>query len=176
MPSRACGLGPELRLLTLSRVAFTLYDRISLTSETICLCFDTGLSRRSLFGRVHREHPCAEFARFRVHHCSKDSTAEIAKGYADRDPRILPRLRREGTPTPSLEGKKEFLANYSNDGPYRSTLRCKLSISIKAKRSQVFRGFCRTLVIMSTDPNINLLTGVHPITNGSVRINGGYFV
>jgi glucose-1-phosphate cytidylyltransferase len=30
--------------------------------------------------------------------------------------------------------------------------------------------------VVSLEPGSNLVSGVHPITNGSIRINGGYFI
>jgi glucose-1-phosphate cytidylyltransferase len=76
-----------------------------------------------------------------------------------------------------LEGEDEFLANYS-DG---------LSDLPLPHQIENFRHSCKiasflcvlpnlSYHMVSTEPDSSLVTSVHSITNGSVRINGGYFV
>jgi len=77
-----------------------------------------------------------------------------------------------------LEGEEEFLANYS-DGLTDLPLPVQL---------EHFRRHNKTASFLCVRPNLsyhmvslhegptNLVAGVHPITNGSVRINGGFFI
>jgi glucose-1-phosphate cytidylyltransferase len=76
-----------------------------------------------------------------------------------------------------LEGEDAFLANYS-DGLTDLPLPAQLEHFRKCGTIASFLCVLPNLSyhVVSTDPSNNLVTGVHSITNGSVRINGGYFV
>jgi len=76
-----------------------------------------------------------------------------------------------------LDGENEFLANYS-DG--LSDLPLPEQIEHFRREDKIASFLCvlpnLSYHVVSTESNSSLVTGVHPITNGSVRINGGYFV
>jgi glucose-1-phosphate cytidylyltransferase len=76
-----------------------------------------------------------------------------------------------------LDGEEEFLANYS-DG--LSDLPLPEQIDHFHQSGKIASFLCvlpnLSYHVVSTEPNGSLVTGVHSITNGSVRINGGYFV
>jgi glucose-1-phosphate cytidylyltransferase len=75
-----------------------------------------------------------------------------------------------------LEGEDEFLANYS-DGLTDLPLPQQLDHFHRNKKVASFLCVLPNLSyhVVSTEPGSSLVTGVHAITNGSVRINGGYF-
>jgi glucose-1-phosphate cytidylyltransferase len=75
-----------------------------------------------------------------------------------------------------LEGEDEFLANYS-DGLTDLPLPQQLDHFHRTKKVASFLCVLPNLSyhVVSTEPGSSLVTGVHAITNGSVRINGGYF-
>jgi glucose-1-phosphate cytidylyltransferase len=76
-----------------------------------------------------------------------------------------------------LDGEDEFLANYS-DG--LSDLPLPQQIENFRESGKIASFLCvlpnLSYHMVATEPNSSLVTSVHPITNGSVRINGGYFV
>ncbi len=76
-----------------------------------------------------------------------------------------------------LEGEDEFLANYS-DGLTDLPLPQQLDHFHRNRKIASFLCVLPNLSyhVVSTEPGSSLVTGVHAITNGSVRINGGYFV
>jgi len=75
-----------------------------------------------------------------------------------------------------LEGEEEFLANYS-DG--LSDLPLPQQLDHFHRNNKIASFLCvlpnLSYHVVSTEPGNSLVTGVHAITNGSVRINGGYF-
>jgi glucose-1-phosphate cytidylyltransferase len=75
-----------------------------------------------------------------------------------------------------LDGEEEFLANYS-DGLTDLPLPQQLDHFHRNKKIASFLCVLPNLSyhVVSTEPGSSLVTGVHAITNGSVRINGGYF-
>jgi glucose-1-phosphate cytidylyltransferase len=75
-----------------------------------------------------------------------------------------------------LDGEEEFLANYS-DGLTDLPLPQQLDHFHRNKKIASFLCVLPNLSyhVVSTEPGNSLVTGVHAITNGSVRINGGYF-
>src|SRR6202046_984703 len=75
-----------------------------------------------------------------------------------------------------LEGEEEFLANYS-DGLTDLPLPQQLDHFHRNKKIASFLCVLPNLSyhVVSSEPGSSLVTGVHAITNGSVRINGGYF-
>ena len=76
-----------------------------------------------------------------------------------------------------LEGEEEFLANYS-DGLTDLPLPGQLENFHRQDRIASFLCVLPNLSyhVVSTDPDTGLVSGVQPIRNGSVRINGGYFI
>src|ERR1700733_2013318 len=75
-----------------------------------------------------------------------------------------------------LDGEEEFLANYS-DGLTDLPLPQQLDHFHRNKKIASFLCVLPNLSyhVVSTEPGSSLVSGVHAITNGSVRINGGYF-
>jgi len=75
-----------------------------------------------------------------------------------------------------LDGEDEFLANYS-DGLTDLPLTQQIDQFRQSGKIASFLCVLPNLSyhVVSTEPGSNLVTGVHSITNGSVRINGGYF-
>ena len=75
-----------------------------------------------------------------------------------------------------LEGEEEFLANYS-DGLTDLPLPQQLDQFHRSGKLASFLCVLPNLSyhVVSSEPGTSLVTGVHAITNGSVRINGGYF-
>lgn len=75
-----------------------------------------------------------------------------------------------------LDGEDTFLANYS-DGLTDLPLPSQLEQFHQSGKIASFLCVLPNLSyhMVSTDPGSNLVTRVDPITNGSVRINGGYF-
>jgi len=75
-----------------------------------------------------------------------------------------------------LEGEEEFLANYS-DGLTDLPLPQQLDHFHRNNKVASFLCVLPNLSyhVVSSEPGTSLVTGVHAITNGSVRINGGYF-
>jgi len=77
-----------------------------------------------------------------------------------------------------LEGEEEFLANYS-DGLTDSPLPKQLEHFHQSGKVASFLCVRPTLsyhLIYSDERNGNLVTGIKPIGNGTVRINGGFFI
>ena len=76
-----------------------------------------------------------------------------------------------------LEGEEEFLANYS-DGLTDLPLPQQLEHFHQHGKVASFLCVLPNLSyhVVSLEPDSSLVSGVHPITNGSVRINGGYFI
>ena len=78
---------------------------------------------------------------------------------------------------PYLEGEEEFLASYS-DG--LTDLPLPLQIEHFRQQGRIASFLCvlpnLTYHVVSLEPGSSLVSGVHAINNGSVRINGGYFV
>ena len=76
-----------------------------------------------------------------------------------------------------LDGEEEFLANYS-DGLTDLPLPQQLNHFHQHGKVASFMCVLPNLSyhVVSLEPGSNLVSGVHPITNGSVRINGGYFI
>jgi glucose-1-phosphate cytidylyltransferase len=76
-----------------------------------------------------------------------------------------------------LQGEDEFLANYS-DG--LSDLHLSSQIQHFHETGKIASFLCvlpnLSYHVVSTAAESSLVTGVHSITNGSVRINGGFFV
>jgi glucose-1-phosphate cytidylyltransferase len=75
-----------------------------------------------------------------------------------------------------LEGENAFLANYS-DGLTDLPLPAQLEHFQHSSKIASFLCVLPNLSyhVVSTDSGNSLVTGLHSITNGSVRINGGYF-
>lgn len=75
-----------------------------------------------------------------------------------------------------LDGEDEFLANYS-DGLTDLPLPEQLDHFHQSQKMASFLCVLPNLSyhVVATEPETSLVTGVHSITNGSVRINGGYF-
>jgi glucose-1-phosphate cytidylyltransferase len=75
-----------------------------------------------------------------------------------------------------LDGEDEFLANYS-DG--LSDLPLPEQLEHFHQQDKIASFLCvlpnLSYHVVSTEPGSSLVTGVHSITNGSVRINGGFF-
>jgi len=77
-----------------------------------------------------------------------------------------------------LQGEEEFLANYS-DGLTDLPLPEQLDHFHKQRKIASFLCVRPNLSyhLVSLNPgNCNLVSGIHAINNGSVRINGGYFI
>jgi glucose-1-phosphate cytidylyltransferase len=76
-----------------------------------------------------------------------------------------------------LEGEEEFLANYS-DGLTNLPLPQQLQHFHQHGKVASFLCVLPNLSyhVVSLEPGGSVVSGVHPITNGSVRINGGYFI
>jgi glucose-1-phosphate cytidylyltransferase len=76
-----------------------------------------------------------------------------------------------------LDGEEEFLANYS-DGLTDLSLPQQLEHFHQHDKIASFLCVLPNLSyhVVSMEPGSSLVTGVHAISNGSVRINGGYFV
>src|ERR1700745_535370 len=76
-----------------------------------------------------------------------------------------------------LEGDEEFLANYS-DGLTDLPLPQQLEHFHQQGKIASFLCVLPNLSyhVVSLEPDSSLVSGVHSITNGSVRINGGYFI
>lgn len=76
-----------------------------------------------------------------------------------------------------LEGEEEFLANYS-DGLSDLPLPEQLDHFHQQKKIASFLCVLPNLSyhVVSMKPGSSLVSGVHSITDGSVRINGGYFI
>jgi len=76
-----------------------------------------------------------------------------------------------------LDGEEEFMANYS-DGLTDLPLPGQLENFRSQQRIASFLCVLPNLSyhVVSTDPGTGLVSGVEPIRNGSVRINGGYFI
>ena len=75
-----------------------------------------------------------------------------------------------------LDGEEAFLANYS-DGLTDLPLPSQLEDFHRQKKVASFLSVLPNLSyhLVSMEPGTSLVSGVHPIRNGSVRINGGYF-
>lgn len=78
---------------------------------------------------------------------------------------------------PYLEGEEEFLASYS-DG--LTDLPLPRQIDHFRQQGRIASFLCvlpnLTYHVVSLEPGSSLVSGVHAINNGSVRINGGYFI
>jgi len=77
-----------------------------------------------------------------------------------------------------VEGEEEFLANYS-DGLTDSPLPKQLEHFHQSGKIASFLCVRPNLsyhIISLEEGNCNLVSGIHPINNGSVRINGGFFI
>lgn len=76
-----------------------------------------------------------------------------------------------------LEGEREFLANYS-DG--LSDLPLPEQIDDFRRQGKVASFLCvrpnLSYHVVSVQPGSGLVADIHPINNGEVRVNGGYFV
>jgi glucose-1-phosphate cytidylyltransferase len=76
-----------------------------------------------------------------------------------------------------LSDEEEFLADYS-DG--LSDLPVPLQLEHFRLSNKIASFLCvlpnLSYHVVSTDPGNSLVTGINPITNGSIRINGGHFV
>ena len=75
-----------------------------------------------------------------------------------------------------LNGEEAFLANYS-DGLTDLPLQSQLEDFYRQEKVASFLCVLPNLSyhVVSTEPGTSLVSGVNPIRNGSVRINGGYF-
>jgi glucose-1-phosphate cytidylyltransferase len=76
-----------------------------------------------------------------------------------------------------LTGEEAFLANYS-DGLTDLPLQSQLEDFYRQKKVASFLSVLPNLSyhVVSAEPGTGLVSGVNSIRNGSVRINGGYFV
>jgi glucose-1-phosphate cytidylyltransferase len=78
---------------------------------------------------------------------------------------------------PYLQGEEEFLASYS-DG--LTDLPLPRQIEHFRQQDRIASFLCvlpnLTYHVVSLEPGSSLVSGVHAINNGSVRINGGYFI
>ena len=78
---------------------------------------------------------------------------------------------------PYLQGEEEFLASYS-DG--LTDLPLPRQIEHFREQGGIASFLCvlpnLTYHVVSIEPGSSLVSGVHAINNGSVRINGGYFI
>jgi len=76
-----------------------------------------------------------------------------------------------------LVGEEEFLANYS-DGLTDLPLPAQIDDFHRQNKIASFLCVLPNLSyhVISTDPESGLVSGVHPIRDGSVRINGGFFI
>jgi glucose-1-phosphate cytidylyltransferase len=76
-----------------------------------------------------------------------------------------------------LQGEDEFLANYS-DG--LTDLPLDQELDDFHRQSKVASFLCvrpnLSYHVVSMQPGSNLVSDIHPIANGDVRINGGYFI
>jgi glucose-1-phosphate cytidylyltransferase len=76
-----------------------------------------------------------------------------------------------------LSGEEEFLANY---GDGLSDLPVPEQLEHFRLNNKIASFLCvlpnLSYHVVSTDPDSSLVTGINPIANGSIRINGGYFI
>ena len=76
-----------------------------------------------------------------------------------------------------VEGETEFLANYS-DG--LSDLPLPSQLDDFRRQGKVASFLCvrpnLSYHVVSTQPGSSLVSDIHPISNGDIRVNGGYFI
>jgi len=76
-----------------------------------------------------------------------------------------------------LEGEKAFLANYS-DG--LTDMRLPMQVDHFYREDKIASFLCvrpnLSYHLVSVDGSSSLVSGIHPIDNGQIRINGGFFI